>query len=97
MAATAVYTKVVHIQRFDGKTTLDLPITPQSNVGTTSANFTLHGGQYSLQCKASTYGTVTLQILLPDGTTWATAATAFSADGVALATLPSGTYRLAVA
>lgn len=94
MAATAVYAAVSRVpyvgQALDGKSF--------SNIGASTAAFFLQGGKYVAQCKASTYGTVTLQILLPDGTTWGTAATAFAADGIsAPLDLPPGNYRFAVA
>lgn len=90
MAATAVYASV---QKTDGtgrKTSF-------SNIAATTAAFQLGGGKYGVRCKASTYGTVTLQVLLDDGTTYVTAATAFSADGFSVVDLPAGTYRFAVA
>jgi hypothetical protein len=62
-----------------------------------SASFRLMGGQYFLGCVASTFGTVTLQRLGPDASTFLTAATAFSANGAATAYLPPGTYRVALA
>jgi hypothetical protein len=46
---------------------------------------------------ASTYGTVTLQALGPDGSTWLTAATAFAANGTETADLCPGQYRVALA
>jgi hypothetical protein len=42
-------------------------------------------------------GTVTLQKLAGDGSTWLTALTAFSADGYGTAFLPEGDYRVALA
>jgi hypothetical protein len=42
-------------------------------------------------------GSVTLQKLSADGSTYVTAATAFAADGYTTANLASGTYKLAVA
>jgi hypothetical protein len=50
-----------------------------------------------MSCVASTYGTVTLQTLAADGSTWLTAMTAFAANGYESADLPSGTYRVALA
>jgi hypothetical protein len=55
------------------------------------------GGKYGVTCKASTYGTVTLQILAADGTTYLPAMTAFAADGYASADLPEGQYKVALA
>lgn len=42
-------------------------------------------------------GSVTLQYLGPDGSTWLTAATALTANGVAQVRLPPGRVRAAVA
>jgi hypothetical protein len=93
MAATAAYVSIARIPPgsvpTDGKTF--------SNISTTTAAFGLGGGKYGVTCKASTYGTVTLQVLAADATTWLTALTAFAADGFALVDLPPGQYRLALA
>lgn len=65
-----------------------------------TAAFTLMGGVYSVAVIATwnSTGTVTLQQLGPDGTTWMTALTAISADGIAApVALPPGQYRLAIA
>jgi hypothetical protein len=90
MAATAVYFSV---QKADDRTNKTL----FSNIGATPATFKLTGGKYALRCKASTYGTVTLQVQLDDATTFVTAATAFSADGFSVLDLPPGTYKLVIA
>jgi hypothetical protein len=50
-----------------------------------------------MSCKASTYGTVTFQMLARDGVTWLTALTAFSADGYATIDLLPCQYRVAIA
>jgi hypothetical protein len=68
-----------------------------SNIGATTAAFHLQGGKYGVTVKASTYGTVTLQVLANDGTTYLAAMTAFAADGYASADLPEGTYKVALA
>lgn len=98
MAATAVYTSVRQITKYDSPAaTKDQPVI-FLNISATTAAFVLRGGRYSIKCKASTYGTVTLQNLLDDATTWATADTAFAADGFHGAVdLPPGSYRFAVA
>ena len=67
------------------------------NLGATSASFPLLGGTYGMSCSASTYGTVTLQMLGADGSSWLTAMTAFASNGYESADLPAGTYRVALA
>ncbi len=69
-----------------------------SNISATTASFILRGGCYGVTAKATWGGgSVTLQRLSPDGATYVTVLTAFTADGYASANLPSGTYRLLVA
>lgn len=69
-----------------------------SNISATPTAFTLRGGCYGVTAKATWGGgSVTLQRLSPDGLTYVTVMTAFSADGYASANLPGGTYRLLVA
>lgn len=70
-----------------------------SNISATTSAFALAGGRYGAACKASNYGTVKLQILLPDQTTWASVASAtdFAADGFAPVDIPPGQYRFAIA
>lgn len=96
MAATAVYARLAHISRGDGKVTLDPPF-GFSNISSTTAAFSLSGGKYQLAVIGSTFGTVTLQVLGPDGTTYLTAATAFAANGAVAVDLAAGTYKLALA
>lgn len=67
-----------------------------SNISATTSAFTLRGGNYSACVIGSGFGTVTLQRLALDGTTWVTALTAFSAAGMANSNLPSGSYRWAI-
>ena len=92
MAATAAYLSILSIPSpgsvSEAKTFI--------NVGSTTAAFSLLGGLYGVTFKASTYGTVTLQRLADDATTWVTALTAFSADGYASINLPPGSYRFAL-
>lgn len=58
----------------------------------------LRGGNYGVTAKAAWGGgSVTLQRLSPDNTTYITVMTAFTADGYQNANLPGGTYRLLVA
>ena len=68
-----------------------------SNIQATTSPFTLDGGRYALELIGSTLGTVTLQRLGPDGSTYLTAATAFTGNGTALVDLPPSTYRVALA
>ena len=55
--------------------------------------FALAGGKYTVD--VSTFGAVTLQHLGPDGSTYLTAITAFSANGTA-SRLATGQYKLAL-
>lgn len=105
MAATAVYARVASIP--NGKSQNDNGVSVQNVAATTSA-FTLSGGgMYGMSVKASTYGTVGLQMLGPDDTTWLAVpvqngatgaiATTFAADGYGTVYLPPGQYRIVVA
>jgi hypothetical protein len=99
MAATAVYANVSRVS--GDSTSHDSHL--ETNIAATTAAFQLLGGKYCFAVKASTYGTVTLQILLPDGLTWATApgdtgeSPSLVADGAVTTDLPQGQYRIAVA
>ena len=69
-----------------------------SNISATTAAFNLKGGQYGITVSATFGGgSVTLQKLAADGSTYVTALTAFSAAGFVSAYLPPGTYKVAVA
>jgi hypothetical protein len=69
-----------------------------SNISATTSAFTLRGGNYGITVTATFGGgSVTLQRLAPDGSTYVTVVTAFTAAGYASANLPSGTYRLTIA
>lgn len=69
-----------------------------SNISATTAAFTLRGGQYGIDVIATGAGTVTLEKLSGNGSTYVTALTAFSTTaGYATVNLPSGTYRIAIA
>jgi len=69
----------------------------------------LDGGQYQLAVHAATYGTIGLQQLLPDGSTYfalfgkpstatpATQVATLAADGVLYYDLPPGTYQVVAA
>jgi hypothetical protein len=69
-----------------------------SNISATTAAFVLNGGLYAVTAKATWGGgSVTLQRLAADATTYVTCLTAFSADGYATVSLPPGTYKFTVA
>lgn len=93
MAATAAYVDVARINKAGAPGDKHR----ESNISATGSAFPLVGGTYGITVHASTYGTVTLQILAADGSTWLSAITPFSADGVAVADLPPGSYRIALA
>lgn len=93
MAATAAYVAISRIRHDAGAADESETF---SNISATTAAFPLRGGTYGISCHASTFGTVTLQILAGDGSTWLTAATAFSADGYETASLMPGSYRIAL-
>ena|SRR5487761_504338 len=60
--------------------------------------FTVLGGRYAVAV-AGTWnsGTATLEVLMPDGTTYLAVLTAFTADGSAIVDLPANTYKFAFA
>jgi len=68
-----------------------------SNISATTAAFSLRGGMYAITITGTGWGTVTLQRLAFNGSTYVTAMTAFAADGLATQLLPPGTYKFAVA
>ena len=65
----------------------------------TQPSFALFGGDYAItRSGAWGGGSVTLNILAQDGVTWVPAlAAAWTANGFQTATLPGGSYQLAVA
>ena len=68
-----------------------------SNISATTSQFTLLGGWYGLTAHATWGGgNATLQRLAADGSTWVTAATAITADGLSVVQLPGGQYRVAI-
>jgi hypothetical protein len=94
MAATAVYVNIVRVPD------AAVPGDSQSfsNIAATTSAFQLKGGTYTIDVVATFGGgSVTLQRLGPDASTYLTAAAAFSANGTANATLPQGTYKVAIA
>lgn len=69
-----------------------------SNISATTSAFALKGGLYGIDVVATFGGgSVTLQRLAADGSTYVTALTAFTAAGYSTAYLPAGTYKVAVA
>lgn len=66
-----------------------------------SADYTgivLLGGMYAVAVSATWGGgSATLQILMPDASTYVTVLSAFTADGSAIVELPPGTYKVAIA
>ena len=69
-----------------------------SNISATTAAFTLSGGLYGVTYSATwSSGSVTLERLSADGTTYIAVMTAFAANGYATVYLPPGTYELVVA
>jgi hypothetical protein len=69
-----------------------------SDIGTTQGPFTLNGGEYGVTASCASWGegTVQLEVLGPDGSTWIAAATALSANGFQVIDLPPGAYQLAL-
>lgn len=68
------------------------------NLSATPASFPLGGGRYSLVVNAGSWssGSVQLQTLSRDGSTWINVGSAVSADGVASLELPPGQYQLSI-
>lgn len=109
MAATAVYVRIAGIP-VGGKTVPDGGKAFVNISATTSAFVLSGGGLYSVSVKGSTFGTVALQMLMPDDVTWVAVAlqsgitagaavwvVSFTADNYGLAYLPPGTYRIVLA
>lgn len=69
-----------------------------SNISATPTAFTLRGGFYAVTVRATWGGgSVTLQRLAADATTYVTVVAAFTANSFVTVSLPRGTYRLLVA
>jgi hypothetical protein len=95
MAVTSVYATIVRVNVGGGQSE-DNHI--ETNISTTTAAFNLKGGQYGITVVGATFGTLTLQILGGDGTTWLSALNAaFAASGSAAALLMPGQYRWVLA
>lgn len=70
-----------------------------ANVAATTSAFLLQGGKYAVKAVATfSAGSVKLQTLLPDGSTWlsVSSATDFTAAGFATVDLPPGSYRFLI-
>lgn len=69
-----------------------------TNASATPASFTLRGGNYSIEAIATWGGgSVTLNRLAADGSTYVSTGISFTANGYQNVNLPSGTYQLAIA
>lgn len=68
------------------------------NISATPAVFQLRGGNYGLTVTATWGGgSLTLQRLAADGTTYVTVSPAITVDGYVNINLPNGTYKLLLA
>lgn len=71
-----------------------------SNISATTAAFTLNGGKYAASAVATFGGgSVKLQTLLQDGSTWqsVSSGTDFTVAGFSSVDLPPGQYRFTIA
>ena len=99
MAATALAASVTRIREATGFAADSYTVT----AGDGTATFNLKGGLYSCDVMASTFGTVALQRLGPDGSTYLTVkdyngtAISFSANGAVNVYLSSGKYKFTLA
>jgi hypothetical protein len=94
MAASAVYVDVSRVPQGDAR----LDNHQEDNISTTTSAFELIGGLYHISAHFTGSGSVTLQKLGPDGSTYMTAATALSTTDTAVtASLPPGQYKVAIA
>ncbi len=68
-----------------------------SNISATTANFGLLGGTYGFDVTATwNSGSVQLEMLSLDGSTWVNVGSAVSTNGYSTEQLPPGQYRIAV-
>lgn len=69
-----------------------------TNISATTSAFTLKGGLYMFICKATGWGTVKLQMLAGDGTTYVDVpSSSLTADGALTVQIPGGTYKVNIA
>jgi hypothetical protein len=99
MAATNAYYAITRIPQSGGAGVMDDAVftgtTPLASGN--SATFKLKGGKYALTLVASAYGTVTLQILAQDASTWLNVSSALAANGYSTFDLAAGDYRISLA
>ncbi len=94
MAVSAVYVDIHRVnigggQSEDGITFL--------NISSTTAAFDLKGGLYEVKAMGTSFGSLTLQALAANESTYLTQATAITANGTALVYCAPGAYRWALA
>jgi hypothetical protein len=96
MAASAAYVNITAVPAASKNQTENVQF---SNISAATAAFELRGGTYVIDAVWTGAGTVTLQRLGPDGTTYQTAVTALSTSGTpsAAVQLPPGQYKIALA
>lgn len=71
--------------------------THYENISATTAPFTLFGGKYIMTCIGTGFGTVDLQLLANDGSTYfSVLSAAFGANGLKTLDLPPGTYKVVI-
>jgi hypothetical protein len=69
-----------------------------TNIGATTAAFLLRGGKYAIAASATGTGTMGLQMLGPDGSTFIPAFAAFATvTGYIVVDLPPGQYQFFIA
>jgi hypothetical protein len=68
-----------------------------ASASATQGPFSLLGGKYGVTVSGTFPGTVALQTLGPDGSTFLSTATSFTANGYAAVDLPPGKVQLAIA
>jgi hypothetical protein len=93
MAATAVYASITRIS--PGSLSTDNQ--KFSNIAASSSVFQLLGGTYGIAIILSTPGTVTLETLGPDGTTFLPVTAAIATNGYSTAILAQGQYKVVLA
>lgn len=63
-----------------------------------TAAFSVLGGRYGVGVTATFGGgSITLKVLMPDGSSYVTCLTPFTAEGVAIVDLPPGVYKFVIA
>jgi hypothetical protein len=70
-----------------------------TDISATSDTFQLRGGRYGVEVNAGAWhsGSVTLEKLAIDGSTWVAVASQFLADGIVILDLPAASYRFEIA